>query len=413
MLQVPAVPDFDPSKRYPVEVYADSTESGALMKLEHILQGHSDVFAALGDFIQTGPPRRTVTILKGNHDPELYWPRFQERIRRQLRATGELAKLVTFPPVRVDREGIYIEHGNQHTERVNQFPDFAIPLDPEDPDRVYHPPGSRFVYQFFNDVERERYWIDGVHPMTSLIWYGLEFDFEFALHTLYAFLSVAPLLLKGELGLGEGEVPEDPALTDAIALKRELEDEETVHRWTQRYAQDPDFRAQFNVRVHSALVASGVEEALPAETRVFEVEAALDAWTRAEIEAQNQNKALASAAAQVATETGAQVVIFGHIHLAEMVPLPNGATYANTGTWVWRGDFSQAPRQKWADLFRHPEKYSQERLLSYLRIDYDAQGKPVPSLLEVTRAPAPTKPDQEERFGCLGALLRRMASMGL
>ncbi len=43
------------------------------------------------------------------------------------------------------------------------------------------------------------HWVDGVKPITSLIWYGFAFDFVFALKALVSFLKVAliPLILGG------------------------------------------------------------------------------------------------------------------------------------------------------------------------------------------------------------------------
>src|SRR5262249_6907554 len=38
--------------------------------------------------------------------------------------------------------------------------------------------------------------------------------------------------------------------------------------------------------------------------------------------------------AQASADAGFKVVVYGHTHLAKQVPLSNGATYLNSGTWV-------------------------------------------------------------------------------
>lgn len=93
------------------------------------------------------------------------------------------------------------------------------------------------------------------------------------------------------------------------------------------------------------------------------------------------NVMLYDAAARRALEEGAQVVIFGHAHDPGVESLPNGGVYVNSGTWTWRGDFSQAGPQTWQELFEHPEKFTMERQLSYVRVDYDQTGRPSARLL--------------------------------
>ncbi len=71
MLQVPPVARFAPDEVYPPQTYRSFSEVSSLAKMNHIVAGHRTFFDALGRYISAGPPRRTVTFVKGNHDLDL------------------------------------------------------------------------------------------------------------------------------------------------------------------------------------------------------------------------------------------------------------------------------------------------------------------------------------------------------
>ena len=72
-LQVPAVENYDPAAHYPSEAYLDSSESASIKRLNLIVEGHPEVFNALSDFMHVEMPARRITVIKGNHDVNLYW----------------------------------------------------------------------------------------------------------------------------------------------------------------------------------------------------------------------------------------------------------------------------------------------------------------------------------------------------
>jgi hypothetical protein len=78
-------------------------------------------------------------------------------------------------------------------------------------------------------------------------------------------------------------------------------------------------------------------------------------------------------AAARAVEEGAKLVTFGHTHDASAEELPNGEVYINSGTWTWRADLGGEGKETWRDLFEHPERFTEDRLLSYVRIDYEGE----------------------------------------
>jgi len=155
-LQVPAVARFEPNKQYEAATYNDVAEEAALKRLEIVYERHPGVFLALAAFLNASPPQRTLTILFGNHDPELAYPGVQARLAEMVAAVDEKAHLVAIGRRTYFQDGVYIEHGNAYTESVDQFQDPESPFDPRDTGRVEHPSGSPPVTNFFNQIESER-----------------------------------------------------------------------------------------------------------------------------------------------------------------------------------------------------------------------------------------------------------------
>jgi UDP-2,3-diacylglucosamine pyrophosphatase LpxH len=367
-LQAPAVDQFEPRRTYPLENYQSSSEEDSAKKVDLIIKGHAMFFAALREFIKPANPQRKVTILKGNHDVNLYWPAVKERIRQAAYATGEeRAKLLAFEEVCINREGIYVEHGNQYAEKVNRVDNFERPLDPEREGQLAIPAGSQFVIEFFNQVEWEKWWVDSVKPMTALIWYALAIDFPFAVKTLVAFLKVAPILILGSLAVGEEDLP-----AEAEQLVRELEDEAQLQVLGQRYTEEETFRREFNARVGRLLEAA---DAPPEVARAWAIDE-VSAFNLGKSIIDEMNSALHRAAEIKARETGAQIVVFGHTHDPLCERLESGGLYLNTGTWAWWRDFAEAGLDDWKEFYAAPEKFMDEHYLTYARIDYDEFGRP-------------------------------------
>lgn len=374
-LQVPVLDDplsFDATASYPPEAYAPSDEASAAAKMETILAGHPDFVAALRAFIQVKAPQRRLTFIKGNHDVELHWQAVQRLLRAQLQGTGEREPCLTFVERRISREGIYVEHGNQYAEPVSRLDDFQEPHDYEHPDQLALPVGSRFVYRFFNQIERERYWIDGVKPLTALIWYLLALDTRLALRALGALLREAPAIvltaeeevLLHDLQAGLYGTPETAEERGALF--------ETVSRALGRLS----------------LAAPAGERDVWAETRSPWGEAAL---SRGWAEERQQRSALATIAQHRQRQEHASVIVFGHTHAACQEALEDGATYLNAGTWTWVRDFSGQDAQTWRELFQHPERFMAIRRPTYVRVDYDAGDTPRAQLCELAVAmPRPT-----------------------
>ncbi len=399
-LQVPAVDGFDPSVPYGAATYNGVTEQEALKRLEIVYERHPGVLMALAAFLNPGPPQRSLTILYGNHDPELAYPAVQARLQEMLGAVAEKAPLAAIGARTYLKDGVYIEHGNAYTESVDQFQNPDHPFDPGNPSRVEHPWGSRFVTNFFNKVEWERSWIDGVHPVTALIFYALAFDPALALRLLEQFLAAAPdLLLKPS-----SPEPGQPSASEQLLTQ--LGDPVQAEAMAQRLQSDPTYAAQLAGQVERAFSEKGAAPEQPPD-----LAGGPDSATpveRGQAITEYYWHALEEQAAVVAGKTAARVVLFGHIHVRVDLALADGARYLNTGTWIWGMDFREAPDNVWQDLFAHPEKYSQKRDLTFARIDHDEAGAITQVKLDRVGAPPtppPPPPDPQPEPGLWARLL--------
>lgn len=397
-LQVPAVARFEPNKQYEASTYNDVAEEAALKRLEIVYERHPGVFLALAAFLHASPPQRTLTILFGNHDPELAYPGVQARLAEMVAAVDGKAHLLAIGRRTYFQDGVYIEHGNAYTEAVDQFQDPDSPFDPRDPNRIEHPSGSRFVTNFFNQIEWERPWIDGIHPVTALIFYAFAFDPALALRLLQHFLAVAPNVflrpsaVSSTLGhpstLGQ---PGQPGISEQLLAQ--MDDPAQAEALAERLRTDSVFAAQYAAQVERALIEKGAAPpfAPSSPPNIAGGPDNVSPVDRGQALTEHFWHVLEEQAAAIAEKTGARVVLFGHIHIREDMQLTNGARYLNTGTWIWGADFREAPDSVWQDLFAHPEKYSQARDLSYARIDYNEAGALTQVRLERAGAP-PTPP---------------------
>jgi UDP-2,3-diacylglucosamine pyrophosphatase LpxH len=380
-LQVPAVDEFDPQFSYPVEAYQDSSQAASIKRLDLITAGHPIVFDALSDFIQVEAPQRRVTIIKGNHDVNLFWPGVKQRLREILGATGRRASMLLFAEHYVSREGIYVEHGHQYAEQFNRWDNFDEPRDRRRSGQIVYPPGSRFVIDFLNSVERERAWADGIKPLTALAWYSLEWDFFFAVRMLLALAKHIPTTKAS-----------DRAAKEAIeTLCYQLRDATFCQVLADRYTTSLDFRRHFHTRVAQLLVPAAsppgmfVWPAPPADESATEI-------ARQEIE--EIQASMRRVASRVIVAENAHVVVFGHTHRPGLELLENGGTLVNCGSWLWLGGRDPADVEDWREFFAHSDQLTLHHHLTYARIDYDEQDVPHAQLLAFVEQQPPVVPDE-------------------
>jgi UDP-2,3-diacylglucosamine pyrophosphatase LpxH len=371
-LQVPAVDEYDPRHPYPTEAYHDSSQTSSIKRLDLITAGHPLVFDALADFPHVEAPRRRMTLIKGNHDVNLYWPGVKKRLREILGATGRRASMLLFAERYVSRESIYVEHGHQYAEQLNRWDNFDDPRDQNHPGQLFYPPGSQFVIDFFNSVERDRAWTDSLKPLTALAWYSLEWDFLFAARILSTLTRHVPVT-GIDLGDGPNESPD--------WLCGQLSDGATCEELSERYHASLKFRRDFHMRTGQLLVPAASPPGVfawpmpPADESAAEI-------ARTEIE--EIQASMRRVAARIAATQGARVVVFGHTHLPRIETLEDNITLVNCGSWQWLGGYDSSDVSAWKEMFTHPTQVVPRHRLAYTRIEYDEQDFPHARLLEFT-----------------------------
>src|SRR5262249_7386386 len=140
----------------------------ALGQRPKVASGHPAVFEALRKFMANG---HSVTIMVGNHDIDLLWPEVWRLIFDAIYPPGAPGALMREPYSRTygtaDRGRIYVEHGHER-DIQNCFGDqmtqpFAV--DRQGVKRLKRCWGTLFVDKVYNQLERERWFIDNVKPI--------------------------------------------------------------------------------------------------------------------------------------------------------------------------------------------------------------------------------------------------------
>jgi UDP-2,3-diacylglucosamine pyrophosphatase LpxH len=393
-LQVPAVDQYNPASAYPKEAYLDSSQKASVQRLNIIAQGHPEIFNALSDFMHVECPQRRITIIKGNHDVNLFWPGVKSRLSETLGASGTRASLLLFADEFVSREKIYVEHGHQRAEKINCYQDFFNPRSSDDPTRLYYPPGSHFVVNAFNDLKREHWFVDHIKPPTTLIWYALHWNFEVASKTLADFIRYA--CVSGN----NRSISDDSLFPTSEALLQDLENDDKRREISQRYANDPAFRQQFHQQIQQYLNVANVNSKEAVTLPLPQVSD--DPFEMGQADQQQQQMMLHRAAEKVAKREGAKVILFGHTHYPIQKSLSNGSVYINTGSWVQ--DFSDALPETWEALFNgaHPFHDTPTRL-PYARIEYDEDNLPTAKLLYFKKEGPVTLPPANLLLNKVGA----------
>lgn len=395
-LQVPAVDNFDPLQTYPPEAYRDSSAEASVKRLNIIAAMHPDIFSGFADFLHDEAPVRQITITRGNHDVNLFWPLVQTRLREILGATGEHSSLLTFAEEFINREGIYVEHGCQRAEKVNRIANFSNPVSPEDPNQLLYPPGSHFVINYFNQAERKIWWLDNIKPITSLFWYVFKWDFYLAMELLLGMVKNVPGLIVGSF---------DADSTSPVnTLTAQLEDPARRETLAQEVSADPARRREVQALAQQILTNAG----LPGRIHAQAIDD--DPLKMAEAEQAAIQGVFQEAAESITAEGKAKVALFGHNHLPELKKLKSGGYYVNTGAWLWAEEMGHATQETWDRLMTDPESFTHSRRLPYARIDYDDAGHPQPSLIDfATDKPIIELPDTPK--GCFGKLWDRIQQL--
>lgn len=332
----------------------------ARIKLRRVLERHEAVFAALGEFLADG---HALTIVRGNHDLELYWESVQQELadalyRHALASRPSLDRLsfdeqIEFAPWFFYRRGlVWIEHGHQY-DPFCAIHRPMVPLSPRDPRRIERGLSDvllRFV----------------VRPTDGLFEYGHE---KMGLIDYFAFGCRLGLRGLGLLVfrffhavLELIRVQREMVSRDAETLRKEHERRMSLLAEATRIGKDrilalmalsaPPVTGSIRAILASVLLdrlALGLFASLTLlvlgvlgiERGEYLYGAALVAvaWAVAHVHLARQRKldpgeAMIDKAGRLARLFSAAYVVMGHTHVPIQVPVADGeATYVNLGSW--------------------------------------------------------------------------------
>ena len=359
------------------------TQDESKTKLNAIIDGHDDIFKALGSFQGKG---NQVTIAAGNHDVDLYWPAVQERLREAIHKDikFELGEDVYF------RYGnrLVIGHGHMY-DPANRFKNWKDPIDKKH-QRLEMCPGTLFMVKFVNWLEEKYAFSDNVKPVTALgrlLWNEQRKDFKAGAKILFQFIYDSPLTA---LAIKSTEIPKGAARV----LRLELVNNENFQaEITALYHRIRDPKASTEMVLDTLnsdarlieflkelFVKLNPEDWLPV---LGQYEAAMlggdDPTTLAVLRAgMSKDKQILREEAinYLAMESGSyEVVVFGHTHQPDEWRGSSGkwdGGYFNPGSWTRYVDLDKVKNLTMKDLEKEADFPYQ---LNFIRIEQSQSGK--------------------------------------
>ncbi len=312
--------------------------------------GDGAVFAALRALTAAG---QTLTILLGNHDVELSYPRVREAL---LDAVGPARFVYDNEALR--RGDAVIEHGNRY-DRFNQVDHDALRrarslmsrgLDREAAEQLVAPPGSRLVARVMNPLKERFAFIDLLKPEGgSVVPTLLALDPGVRGELLAAVQALAP---AARHGIGEGG---QPSFAGDISYRGALEDRdpldallesrlgaEGADRFKRQtapqdsFGQDISFRETASWYGGFARLLNPLGPDAPDERLGPLLSALRSLWSDQSFSRTVETDPVYLDGAAAIVRGGARLVVFGHTHLPKDLLLPDGGRYINTGTWAER-----------------------------------------------------------------------------
>lgn len=324
------------------------SERESVAKLDVVLNGHPALFRALGELAARG---NRVTLAAGNHDVDLYWPAVQRRLREATHASLQF-ELGQEWVERYDGR-LQIAHGHI-PDPVNTFRRWDDPrrFDADREERLEMCPGTLFMLQFVNGIEREYPFADNLHPVQSLATLLYREEKSGFAAVGWAFLRFAarnPRTLSGAdaaAGLGARllrrlHAADDPLAAalaaavspalDVAALRRQLRSEDALAEFlVRRWPQLAGTPAQAELAVPPPATLSG------AATRTLAALASGAAF--------GKDALRRIARERVSEKPAAEVVVLGHTHVPDDYAVSPRARYFNPGSWTRYVDVSQHPQ---------------------------------------------------------------------
>ena len=183
--------------RYDGDFPLEITEAIGVAKLKACLDGHAVFVQALRDFVNR--PHKLLTLLPGNHDPELVYAGCQQLIREYVCGdpTDPRVQFVCETDV-YEFDGVQVHHGH-FFEPMNHVPLKRTFIKRGDETILNLPWGSVFVMSVLTHLKQRRPYIDRVQPFSRYLFGALFFDtgvaFLLIFKAIWVFLTLRILPL--------------------------------------------------------------------------------------------------------------------------------------------------------------------------------------------------------------------------
>ncbi len=339
----------------------------ARWKLDRILRSsHPQLLLALARFVAEG---NSITILRGNHDSEMFWPEVQEHFRRliaehhpvdvsYLAMKEAVAARVQFPEwFLFVPELLYVEHGCQY-DPFCSFQYFLNPVVPEHPTRIQMSIAELSIRYFTNQMKMiNAMAAENIKSVSEYIGWVLRGNLKIMPRTFRLYTGMVRRVLAKS---GRS----DPEAESVVRAEHERRVAAVDARFglplgtataVDAMHATPVMRYPFAMARFLALdliagagalalAAAAVVLWYPARVGLLALLGALAAvGSIAYIGALRFRRVTEAAQLNRTAERIAQLfrvpyVVFGHSHGAGNWPLPSGSTYVNVGTWVPEGE---------------------------------------------------------------------------
>jgi|SRR5579871_392276 len=331
------------------------TVPAAVEKTRVVLERHGVVLKALADFTSAG---NRLTVVEGNHDIELLFPKVRDAIRGALKeAGGDLEWFELTRSVVAEYPYFHIEHGHQ-ADRLNRF-DYGALLSNERTEALNLPWGSRFVHRVFNSIEPDYPFIDKIRPESAaaLILYLVD-------RPLFRTLFVPFMGLKVEDWMGQLRLARSVA-PDAYGKGSDCDG--VWNAFAAQWSELWDFLER--LERYGSQPSSGGAKGISDEA-VSEIILSLNEAAKRPINSRTAYDAVA--ARKLAEQTGVQLIVYGHTHHAGRIDFGKGQSYINSGTWTALLNLpAKRETQAWLRKLGASENYPTINMPSFVEIRRD------------------------------------------
>lgn len=359
------------------------SEKESMEKLNTIIDGHPDIFAALKDLQGRG---NKVTLGAGNHDVDLYW----DDVKNRLRDVAGPVDFATGQDVFTRYDGrLVVGHGH-FLDPANSFENWADPFAVKDGElRLAMCPGTLFMVKFVNKLEERYKFSDNMKPITALARLLLK---EQKMGLVAAAWSLLRFIGRNPITALSAEAF-DPVKTAAMGS-----------RIVDELITNPAFLTNvtnlYKKFIDASVTEAEVADRLQTDKAVIEfiteltVKADPDEWvnvfdllgsstlgsspdTLSIIQAgmaKDKEDLRADAELRMAT-SNIEVIVYGHTHQPDEWRGVDGKSdggYFNPGSWTRYVDVTDMPKLKLADLENEQDFPYQ---LNYIRVEQTSSGK--------------------------------------